>query len=1641
EPKKKPEMPIQEVEEMSTVTLTIEKPQNTTTKDVVLLKNGEQLKPSDHVKITSISPTTTEVNITKVKREDEGDYTVKVKGVEQPLVRLIVHPKPVVRQEMQLPKTQFNEKETLTIVCQFDATPEEPFIFLHNDKPIVADSRVTTTIEDNKYTIVVKDLRPEEDEGVYTLKSDHLILDTPSISVIPEEKKPQSETVTIEEETITIEASQPPVVEEVVEETVEEVTSVVEETPKVEQEETHRSEIEVPVVKVPKGDTITIRIPDSKTTESSEINLYINNQPVTTLTDEDSRITIEKDGKTDNYVVVSDATPEDVGRYTVEFNGKMQPLCMLEVTPGRERKSEADIPLQQGVVEEIVEEEEEQPEEIPTHEVVEGDSVNLVIERPSDTDVKQTFLLQNDKKLDQNTRLTIKPVSSTSTEITLENVNPNDEGTYSIQFGNQPSQKLMNLKVLPKPIVHDALHLPKDVFEQGETLTIQCEFDKTPDESLVWKLNDVPLDQLKDDRITIEIGDNGKSYTLTVKDLRPKEDQGIYKLENSHLVLETPFVRVIENVEEVEEETTILLEDEETESFELQRKPKIEEIKEEQPKNITQEIVPEEVVEKPAPVIEEEQPAPVEEVISKPVEEEKSTPVEEVKPQPVEEEKPAPVEEVKPAPVEEEKPAPVEEVKPQPVEEEKPAPVEEVKPQPVEEEKPKPVEEEKPAPVEEEKPLQEQPKPTEEVEQPVEEEKPISEPVPETPEVVEEIKEEVQEVKAEEEIPKPKFVKDLKVNKTTLTEGEQLIIEAELDSIPTKVQLQINGKNITIDRVKTEIKDKKIKFTLDNIKLDESGDYTVKINDEVDSKPVSITVNADIPKFVKNLTINKKQFDAGETLDFECTLNKPFDEIVWLKDGQPIEETENIQFTKDGPKLKLTIKNAQPTDHTGTYSVKIKDVESDKVSVTVTKKVPKFIKELKPNKTTLLEGEQLLLDCELDTVPTTVQLHINGEAVPDDRVKTEIKDKKIKFTLDNIKLDESGDYTLKVNDEVDSKPVSITVNADIPKFIKNLTINKKQFDAGETLTFECTLNKPFDEIVWLKDGQPIEEDARVQFTKDGPKLELTIKDAQPTDHTGTYSVRVKDVESDQIPVTVTKKVPKFVKDLKANKTTLTEGEQLVLECELDTVPTNVQLSVNGQPLPEDRVKVDVKDKKIKFTLDNIKLDESGDYTVKINDEVDSKPVSITVNADIPKFVKNLSINKKQFDLGETLTFECTLNKPFDEIVWLKDGQPIEEDARVQFTKDGPKLKLTIKDAQPTDHTGTYSVRVKEVESDQIPVTVTKKVPKFVKDLKANKTTLTEGEQLVLECELDTVPSNVKLQINGETVPEDRVKTDIKDKKIKFTLDNIKLDESGDYTVKINDEVDSKPVSITVNADIPKFVKNLTINKKQFDMGETLTFECTLNKPFDEIVWLKDGQPIEEDARVQFTKDGPKLKLTIKDAQPTDHTGTYSVRVKQVESDQIPVTVTKKVPKFVKDLKANKTTLTEGEQLILECELDMAPSDVKLQINGETVPEDRVKTEVKDKKIKFTLDNIKLDESGDYTVKINDEVDSKPVSITVNADIPKFIKNLTINKKQFDLGETLTFECTLNKPFDDIVWLKDGQPIEEDAHIQFTKDGP
>jgi hypothetical protein len=184
--------------------------------NIVLLKDHVELPVDDHIAVVRTSPTTLDIVINKAKLSDEGTYSMKIDDREQALMQLKVIPKPVTRQTMDLPQTTFNEGETLTIKCQFDSLPDEPFEFLRNGQPLTADDRIVTSVDGNTFVIVVKDLRPDEDEGVYTLQSPHLVLDTPPITVNPKDIESASratETILEEETIVIVPAQQPDVIE------------------------------------------------------------------------------------------------------------------------------------------------------------------------------------------------------------------------------------------------------------------------------------------------------------------------------------------------------------------------------------------------------------------------------------------------------------------------------------------------------------------------------------------------------------------------------------------------------------------------------------------------------------------------------------------------------------------------------------------------------------------------------------------------------------------------------------------------------------------------------------------------------------------------------------------------------------------------------------------------------------------------------------------------------------------------------------------------------------------------------------------------------------------------------------------------------------------------------------------------------------------------------------------------------------------------------------------------------------------------------------------------------------------------------------------------------------------------------------
>lgn len=134
------------------------------------------------------------VQIEDIKLNDHGLYTAVVQGQAVPLAELLVEPRPVVIQDMELPKDVFYTDERLELECEFPQAPkgEQPQWY-KNNQLLRSTSNVHIVTENNgrKHSLIIDHLK-SEDTAQYELRVKGLIVRTPLIRVIPREQ-PQME--------------------------------------------------------------------------------------------------------------------------------------------------------------------------------------------------------------------------------------------------------------------------------------------------------------------------------------------------------------------------------------------------------------------------------------------------------------------------------------------------------------------------------------------------------------------------------------------------------------------------------------------------------------------------------------------------------------------------------------------------------------------------------------------------------------------------------------------------------------------------------------------------------------------------------------------------------------------------------------------------------------------------------------------------------------------------------------------------------------------------------------------------------------------------------------------------------------------------------------------------------------------------------------------------------------------------------------------------------------------------------------------------------------------------------------------------------------------------------------------------------
>ncbi|XP_015514042.2 obscurin isoform X6 [Neodiprion lecontei] len=560
-------------------------------------------------------------------------------------------------------------------------------------------------------------------------------------------------------------------------------------------------------------------------------------------------------------------------------------------------------------------------------------------------------------------------------------------------------------------------------------------------------------------------------------------------------------------------------------------------------------------------------------------------------------------------------------------------------------------------------------------------------------------------------------------------EGEPLELKAKLEGSPIpSVKWFKNGEEVKPDgHIKIEsLPDGTVKLTIENVKPTDCGAYKlIATNPNGDAAAlcaVAVKPEPKKPSFVKGLEDAKAI--VGQPLKLEAQVVAfPNPQIQWCKDGVPIRQTKEVNFSNDPNGLiGLSIDKVRPED-AGTYSLVVINKLGDitgvaKVEVEEKERKPAFLTTLQP--LTVVEGFPAKLEVKtIGKPPAQLKwLHNGVEVIPDGQhIKIiDLPDGTHAFVIDKARPEDSGEYQAVATNNQGS--ASSKANVDVagkgqsgrpeerPGFLSPM--RDVSVEEGQPLVLSVPfVGNPIPDVSWTKDGEPVEPSDKVMITCDGKKVGLQINPSSLKD-AGVYGCRlVSPLGEDATTATATvRKVfqePTFTQKF-------TDLQQL------PTYDAKFPARVDGIPRPE--VSWYYNDKPILTDTDKYKIKRDGDacclyvrnctpadagrYKCKaVNRQGEAE---CTANLEVvEKIEKKQKVEPPSFlkKIGDCEVYKamtakftaCITGYPEPEYEWFHNDTKVWPSDRIRMDKEGSGLlRLTIAGVYEGD-VGKYSLRI------------------------------------------------------------------------------------------------------------------------------------------------------------------------------------------------------------------------------------------------------------------------------------------------------------------------------------------------------------
>ncbi|KAB0362352.1 hypothetical protein FD754_006508, partial [Muntiacus muntjak] len=544
--------------------------------------------------------------------------------------------------------------------------------------------------------------------------------------------------------------------------------------------------------------------------------------------------------------------------------------------------------------------------------------------------------------------------------------------------------------------------------------------------------------------------------------------------------------------------------------------------------------------------------------------------------------------------------------------------------------------------------------------------------------------------------------------------------------------------------------------------------------------PMESQRDTTFPKFESKP--QSQEVSEDQPVEFRCEVSGiPKPDVTWFLDGVPVRSQEGtIEVYEAGGAHYLCLWRARARD-SGNYSCTAANVRGQ-VSCRWTLLVKKpAVMEVAPSFSsalrdcTVVEGQDFVLRCSVQGTPVpritwllngqpiqyarstceagVAELHIQDTLPEDDGTYTCMAENTMgqvscsaRVTVQEKKSEEKSEYLLPA---APNKPVA-------PLFLQGLSDLQVMDGSQVTMTVQVSGNPP-PEVIWLHDGNEIQESEDFHFEQRGTQHSLCIQEVFPED-TGTYTceawnsaggVRTQAVLTVQEPQDGTQ--PWFIS--KPRSVTACLGQSVLISCAIagDPFPT-VHWLRDGKALSRDTGHFEVLQNEDVFTLvlKNVQPWHAGQYEILLKNRVgqcscqvslmlQSSPARAVLRGREPASCEGLCGRGAGADGGGGGAGYGS----------LRPGWPVARGQGAPANDDGEDVRGVLKRRVETRQHTEEAVRQQEVEQLDFRDLLGKK--------KVSTKTLSEEDLKEIPAEQMDFRANLQRQVKPKTLSEEERK--------------------------------------------------------------------------------------------------------------------------------------------------------------------------------------------------------------------------------------------------------------------------------------------